>query len=188
MLVAMQKLSGAQESEIKRIIQSGNLADAIECHRQMYPPAGDGHLHETDTRDLRECLSTPLPLFSFCSDAELLELRLRMATALVVGGRLELIPDATFPWEHRMTPKAAAHNFFASITNHRNVSQWRRSNVVLTARIQNSLDGPCSSCKEAAREYALAGLPSVPIHTCENINTVGCRCVAVAMKIRGINL
>jgi hypothetical protein len=187
MLVAMQKLSEAQASEIKRIIQAGNLAGAIEFHRQMYPPAGNGYIHETDTRDLRECLATPLPLFSFCSDAELLELRLRMATALVEGRRFELIPDATFPWKHRMTPKAAVHNFFASIANHRNVSEWRRGNVVLAVKIKNSMDGPCSSCREAAREYALADLPSVPIHTCENINTVGCRCIAVASKIRGIN-
>jgi hypothetical protein len=85
MLGAMQKLSEAQASEIKRILQAGNLAGAIELHRQISPPAGNGLFHETDTSDLREYLSTPLPLFSSCSDAELIELRLRMATALVVG-------------------------------------------------------------------------------------------------------
>jgi hypothetical protein len=63
MLFAMQKLSEAQASEVRRIIQAGNLAGAIEIHRQLYPPMGKGHLHETDTSDLRECLTTPLPIF-----------------------------------------------------------------------------------------------------------------------------
>jgi hypothetical protein len=186
MLFAMQKLSEAQASEVRRIIQAGNLAGAIEIHRQLYPPMGKGHLHETDTSDLRECLTAPLPIFSFCSDGELLELRLRMATELI-GGRFTLTPDVNFPWRHPMTPKATVHNFFASIASFRNVSAWRRNKNVLMARIQNSSCGPCSSCVEAAREYELADLPSIPIHSCENINTVGCRCVAIASKIHGVH-
>jgi hypothetical protein len=186
-LGAMEILAKAQASEIKRIIQAGNLPGAIELHRQMYCLASNEYFHETDTSDLRACLTTPLPLFSFCSAAELLELRLRMATALVFGGRVSLVPDESFPWKHKMTTKAAIHNFFASIANYRTIADWRRSNVVLRAKIRNCMDGPCSSCREAAKEYELADLPSIPIHTCENINTIGCRCVAVASQMRGID-
>jgi hypothetical protein len=111
-----------------------------------------------------------------------------MATDFVTGGRFELVPDDSLPWIHAMTAKAASQNFFASIAYHRNVSAWRFSKVVLRARIQNSMDAPCSACRESARDYELADLPSVPIHACRNINTVGCRCVAIASRIKGINL
>jgi hypothetical protein len=172
---------------VRELIESGRLDDAIHIYRCIHLPTGNRFIHETSAEDLRECLATPLPVFSFCSADELRELRVRMAMALIEGRRLVLEPDARLPWQHRMTPKAAVHNFFASLSAQRNVSSWRNSGVVLRVRIINSGDGGCSVCQKAVGDYALADLPSIPIHNCENLNVFGCRCIAVGSKFKGID-
>jgi hypothetical protein len=148
-----------------------------------------GMMHETDEGDLREYFETPLPIFYFCTKEELRELRLRMATAVLVRIRIDyaLSPDPSFPWPYAMSPKAAAQNFFKSTAIHRNISAWLRSGLVKTVKILNSNDGPCSVCKAAAHEYAVGQLPQLPLHNCENINTVGCRCSVVATNIAGLS-
>jgi hypothetical protein len=172
---------------IRRAIQSGDLHHAIRLHRAIFPPFQMAYMHDTDESDLQEYLQTPLPVFSFCADEELRELRLRMAIAICLRTRPEsaLAPDAAFPWPYPMSLKAAAQNFFQSIAIHRNASAWLKNGHVVTARILNSADGPCSVCSAAAKEYTLRELPQLPLHNCENINTVGCRCSVVATKITG---
>lgn len=96
-------------------------------------------------------------------------------------------PDAAFPWSYPMSPRAVAQNFFKATANYRNVSGWIKSGFVGGAKILNSTDGPCQACSDAAREYALNELPSLPLHNCENINTVGCRCSVVATRIGGLS-
>lgn len=183
----MARLTPERADEIRSIVKAGDLFRAIRIHRSMFPTSNSPIMHETDVGDLTECLYTPLPIFSFCSDAELRELRLRMAVALVSGG-FELVPDDILPWHHPMAPKATVHNFFASLASHRNVSDWRRGGVVLRARIVGSCDGPCSACAAAAQgDYALSDLPSIPIRECKNLNTIGCRCIAVGTKFKGID-
>jgi hypothetical protein len=172
---------------VRELIESGRLDEAINVHRRIHPSTGNKFIHETSADDLRECLVTPLPVFSFCSVYELHEMRIRMAMALVEGRSFVLEPDFQFPWRHPMTPEAAVHNFFATLAADRNVSGWRESGVVLRARVINSMDGACSVCRKVVAEYALSDLPSIPVHDCENLNTLGCRCIAVASKFRGID-
>lgn len=186
--VTMNRFDPALLRRVRNLIESGDLAGAIRVHRFFYPPAGDSYIHETDEGDLLECLTTPLPVFSFCSEEELNELRIRMALALVEGRNFKLAPDASLPWRHRMRPEAAVHNFFASVACYRNVVQWKRSGVVLRAKILNSGDGGCPACQAIAeQDYELSDLPSIPFHGCENLEAVGCRCIVVASQIRGIN-
>jgi hypothetical protein len=155
----------------------------------LFPLDTKPFIHETDERDLREYLETPLPVFSFCTSAELREVRIRMALAVSLGIYVDhaLHPDPSFPWPYPMSPKATEQNFFQSTAIHRNVSQWLKSGQVQAAKILNSADGPCAPCKEAAREYDIHDLPQRPIHNCENLNLVGCRCGAVATKINGLS-
>lgn len=185
----MYKYTPEDVLAIRRAIQSGDLRRAIQLHRAIFPPSQMAYMHNTDEGDLQECLQTPLPIFSFCADRDLHELRLRMATAICLCIRSEhaLAPDAAFPWTYPMSPKAAAQNFFQSIAIHRNVSQWLKGGNVETARISNSADGPCSVCRAVAQEYTVRELPQLPLHNCENINTVGCRCVVIAKKIKGLS-
>ncbi|MGA3262441.1 MAG: hypothetical protein ABSC47_00165 [Terracidiphilus sp.] len=182
----MYKYTTEDAQAIRRAIQAGDLHRAIQLHRAIFPPADSKVIHETDEGDLQDFLYTPLPVFSFCSDEELRELRLRMATAICLCIRADraIIPDAVLPWPHRMSPKAAAQNFFNAIATHRNVSYWLRKGLVQTAKILNSIDGPCSACLEAAQEYDILQLPSLPLHNCKNLNTIGCRCVASIGKLR----
>jgi hypothetical protein len=182
----MYKYTEEDAQAIRLAIQSGDLSRAIQLHRAIFPPAGSRVIHDTDESDLRDCLLTPLPVFDFCSEEELRELRLRMATAICLCVRADraLIPDVGLPWPHRMSPKAAAQNFFKAVATHRNVSDWLRKGLVQTAKILNSNDGPCSECLEAAHEYEILKLPSLPLHNCKNLNTIGCRCCASIGKLR----
>jgi hypothetical protein len=182
----MYKYTAEDPQAIRRAIQANDLKGAIRLHSAIFPPTGSRVIHETDEGDLRDCLYTPLPVFSFCSDEELRELRLRMATAICLCIRVDraIIPDAALPWPHRMSPKAAAQNFFKAVATHRNVSDWLRKGIVQTAKILNSNDGPCSVCLEAAHEYEILELPSLPLHNCKNLNTIGCRCCASIGKLR----
>ena len=174
---------------IRRALESSDLHLAIQLHRELFPSQPAGMMHETDEGDLREYLEAPLPIFYFCTTEELRELRLRMATAVLVRMRIDyaLSPDPSFPWPYAMSPKAAAQNFFMSTAIHRNISAWLKSGLVLTAKILNSSDDPCAVCKAAAREYAVRQLPQLPLHNCENINSVGCRCSIVAANIAGLS-
>jgi hypothetical protein len=180
---------------IRSAIESGDLPRAIQLRHAIWPPRAQGQhqrfvfIRDCDESDLYVCLHAPMPLFTFCSDEELRELRLRMATAACVSTRPEraLIPDSSFPWPHPMSPKAAAQNFYKSTSIHRNVEAWLKSGIVPTVKIANSSDGPCPVCNAAAREYAIRELPQIPLHNCENINTVGCRCSLVATKIIGLS-
>jgi hypothetical protein len=146
-------------------------------------------MHETDEGDLRECLETPLSIFSFCSDEELRELRLCMATAICLRIRPghALLTDPVLKWSYPMSHKATAQNFFKAIAIHRNVSAWLKHGLVPKAKILNSADGPCRECASAAREYAIQDLPQLPLHSCENLNTVGCRCSVVASEVKGLS-
>jgi hypothetical protein len=175
---------------VRRAIEDCDLSRAIEIHRQIFPPLKMAFMHDTDEGDLRECLETPLPLFSFCSEAELRELRIRIAWALCLCmNPLEkaLTSGMGFEWPHSMSLKATAQNFFKAIATYRNISQWKRSGKVEAVKIISSADGPCQSCKAAAREYTLDELPELPLHACENLHTVGCRCGVVATKIMGLS-
>ena len=165
---------------IRSAIEGGDLRRAIQLHRAIFPSAELKMIRDTDEGDLQECLQTPLPVFSFCSDEELREVRLRMATAIClrISAERAFIPDSSLAWPHEMSPEAVAQNFFKAIATFRNVSSWCRSGVVKTVKIINSSDGPCDACLEAAHEYELAQLPGLPLHNCENLNTFGCRCVA----------
>lgn len=187
-LLCMHKFTTEAAQSIRRAIETGELHRAIELHCRIFPPARVTHIHDTDENDLREFLHTPLPIFSFCTDEELRELRLRLATAICLGARPEsaLMPDAGFSWDHPMSLKAAAQNFFNAIGAHRNISGWLKSGLVETARILNSSDGPCSACLQAAHEYELHQLPNLPLHNCENLNTIGCRCVICPSRIKGL--
>jgi hypothetical protein len=174
---------------IRLALESSDLSLAIQLHRELFPPRPAAMMHETDESDLRAYLETPLPIFSFCAGQQLHELRMRMAMAVLLRIRSDcaLNPDPSFPWPYAMSPKAAAQNFFNATAVHRNVSTWLKSGFVLTAKILNSNDGPCAVCKAAAREYAVRQLPQLPLHDCENINTVGCRCSIAAMNIAGLS-
>lgn len=176
-------------SPIRRALESGDLRLAIRMHRELFPPRPAAFMHDTDEGDLREYLETPLPVFSFLSAAELRELRLRMALAVLTQTKIDyaLDPGPGFPWPYAMSPKAAAQNFFKSTAIYRNVSGWLKSGLVQTVKILNSADGPCSECKAAAIEYAIRELPRLPLHNCQNLNTVGCRCSVVASKITGLS-
>jgi hypothetical protein len=185
-LQPMYKYTEEDAKAIRQAIQTGDLSRAIQLHRAVFPPAGSRVIHDTDESDLRDCLLTPLLVFSFCSDEELRELRLRMAVAICLCIRADraLIPDASFPWPYPMSPIAAAQNFFKAVATHRNVSYWLEKGLVQTAKILNSNDGPCSICVEAAREYEILKLPSIPVHNCRNLNTIGCRCSASIGELR----
>lgn len=174
---------------LRRALEDGDLALAIRITRSIFPRGHLAYMHETDEGDLRDYLETPLPVFSFCSEAELRELRLRMAIAICLCIRIEraLEPDDAFPWLYPMSPKAAAQNFVKAIAIHRNVRVWLKNGLVHAAKILNSADGPCTACKAAAREYAIHELPQLPLHNCENLNTVGCRCSLAATKIVGLS-
>jgi hypothetical protein len=172
---------------IRRTLESGDLHRAIQVHRMLFPPHPMPYMHELDESDLRDYLETPLPIFSFCSNEELRELRLRMAMAVCLGIEKAIVPDAQFPWSHPMSAKAVAQNFFKATAIHRNVSTWMKSGLVERVKILNSFDGPCQACLEAAHEYTLSDLPQIPLHNCENINTIGCRCGVVATKITGLS-
>jgi len=174
---------------IRHAIQTGDLALAIQLHRVISPTVQMAHMHETDERDLREFLETPLPIFSFCSDEELRELRLCMATSICLHIRPEnaLLTETSLTWRHPMSHKAAAQNFFKTVAIHRTVSAWLKHGLVRTAKILNSADSPYRECEAAAREYAIQELPQLPLHGCENLNTVGCRCSVVASKINGLS-
>jgi hypothetical protein len=179
----------AHALDIRHAIESGDLTRAIQIQRLLFPPDPRPLMHETDEGDLREYLETPLPVFCFCSDSDLRELRVRMAVAICLRTRVEraLEPDPSFPWPYRMSPKAAAQNFAKTVAIHRNVSGWLKSGLVQAAKILSSADGPCSACETAAREYAIHDLPQLPLHNCGNLNTVGCRCSVVATKILGLS-
>jgi hypothetical protein len=185
--VAVKTFDLKRLPDARRMLESGDFSAAIRLHRRSFPPENISLMHETDEGDLAECFSTPLPVFSFCSPDELWELRIRMAVELVEGRRFKFIPDDQFPWPHEMTPKAVVHNFFASVAYHRNLQSWRRIGVVETARLLNSNDGPCPTCGSMAIEYSIENVPSIPILTCHNLNTVGCRCVLTPRKIKGID-
>ena len=174
---------------IRSALESGDLPLAIRLHRELFPLERLGMIHETDEGDLHDYLETPLPIFYFCTKEELRELRLRMATAVLLGMRIEdaLDPDPGFPWPYAMSPRAAGQNFIKSTAIYRNVSGWLKSGLVQTVKIMNSGDGPCAACKAAAHEYAIHDLPQLPIHNCENINSVGCRCSVGAVKILGLS-
>ena len=170
---------------IRDAIESGDLSEAIRLHRVLFPPDPVPLIHETDESDLRECLETPLPIFFFCSADELRELRIRMASAVCLRTPLDkaLSPDAAFPWSYSMSPKAVAQNFFNATATYRNVSAWLKSRIVQAVKIANSNDGPCSICEAAAKEYVIGNVPSLPLHDCENLNSVGCRCGLVTTKL-----
>lgn len=183
-----KKFTEEQIAEARRLIEAGKYSEAILLHRSVYPLENTPYMHETNEADLRECLLTPMPVFSFCRPGELREIRMRMAIALVEGRNFDFEPDQCFPWGHLMLPKAVSQNFWASIANYRNVAEWRQSGAVLRARIQNSCDGACDACQRAAQgDYPLAKLPSLPIHNCKNLLDIGCRCIATATKIKGID-
>ncbi|MGD0158495.1 MAG: hypothetical protein ABSB50_20585 [Terracidiphilus sp.] len=171
---------------IRDAIEAGDLSKAIRLHRVLFPPHPVPLIRETDESDLRECLETPLPIFSFLSEKELHELRVRMAIAICLRTRPEraLSPDAAFPWPYPMSPEAATQNFFNATGTYRNVSVWLKMGFVQTVKISNSNDGPCPVCEAAAdREYEIRDLPQLPLHNCVNLNDVGCRCVLVAAKL-----
>jgi len=183
------KYEPASATALRRAIEAGDLHGAIQIQRSLFPPSPRSYMHEIDEGDLRDYLETPLPVFSFCSDAELRELRVRMSVAICLRIRIEhaLEPDDSFHWQHPMSPRAAAQNFVKAAATHRNVAQWLKSGLVRRARILNSNDGPCLACRSAAREYAIHDLPQLPIHNCEHLNTVGCRCSVVAAEILGLS-
>ena len=182
----MCKYTAEDAQAIRHAIQTGDLYRAIQLHRAIFPLSGSKVIRETDESDLRDCLFTPLPVFGFCSEEELRELRLRMATAICLRVRPEraLIPDAAFPWHHPMSPLAATQNFFKAVATLKNVSYWLEKGLVQTVKILNSNDSPCPVCLEAAHEYEILELPRLPLHNCENLNTIGCRCSASIGKLR----
>lgn len=174
--------------EARRLIRAGELRQAIRLHRSAFRQFGDPLFPDLRESDLQECVSTPLPIFSFCAPDELAELRERMAAGLVMriglfGGKSD------FHWTHQMSAKAVEQNFWISIMGHRNWLQWMQSGAVLRAKILNSGDGGCAACRLAAcRDYAIAEAPLPPLAGCENLNTVGCRCILMASRIKGIDL
>lgn len=182
----MKTLDPDSLAKARALIRIGALREAIKLHRSVFPAYNDPLFPDLSEADLRECLTTPLPVFSFCTDDELRELRQSMALGLIAGNSgTELVGGAS--WQHRMSVKAVYQNFWMSVMNYRNISEWRRSGLVVTARIVNSGDGGCPACQELTRrDHLLAEFPGLPFHACENLNTVGCRCVAIAGRIKGI--
>ena len=172
--------------EIRRVLECGDLPRAVRLHRQLFSTFASAVIRGLDESDLEDCMFRPVPVLAFCSDAEFREIRIRMAAAMCLQVRAEraIIPDQTLVWPYPMSPRAVAQNFFNSIMTHRNVTEWKKKGIVLAARILNSSDGPCRTCREAAREYALNDLPGIPLHTCENLNTIGCRCSAVSSRLK----
>jgi hypothetical protein len=188
--VAPNRYSPAEALAIRHAVESGDLSSAIQLHRALFPPVNLPFMRNTDESDLRNYLEAPLPIFAFCSETELRELRLRMAVAVCLGNfpiEKAFVPDVSFPWPHLMSPGAVAQNFFKATTIHRSVTDWRNSGCVEAVKILNSSDDPCQSCIEAAVEYSLSDLPLLPLHTCENVDTIGCRCSIVATKITGLS-
>lgn len=179
------KYTDQDSAEIRRTIDYGDLPSAVRLHSQLFPTFKSAIIRDLDESDLEDCMFRPIPILSFCSDPELREVRIRMALAMCLQIRAEraIIPDETLRWPYAMSPCAVAQNFIKSIATHRNVSQWKKMGIVLTAKILNSNDGPCRTCREAAREYALNDLPGLPLHNCENLNTIGCRCSATTVRL-----
>jgi hypothetical protein len=173
--------------DARRMIESGDFSAAIRLHRRYFPLENRPMLHETDEGDLAKCFSTPLPVFTFCKPWELLELRIRMAVELVEGRRFKFVPDDQLPWHYEMSPKAVFQNFYMSVAHYRNMSTWKKTGCVKTVRLLNSNDGPCPECGSMAIEYALENAPAIPVLTCHNLNTVGCRCILTPAKIKGID-
>jgi hypothetical protein len=181
------EFSQEQRGWARKLIEAGKFAEAIQLYRQAFPLENRPYMHETDEGDLRECLETPLPVFSFLPEDVLREIRLRAATCYLTGSKFTLDCDPWFPWNYSMSAEATVQNWWASIANYRNLVSWIQGGVVLRARIKNSCDGGCSAClAAAAQDYSLAELPSLPNLTCENLNTIGCRCIAIASAIKGI--
>jgi hypothetical protein len=184
--VTPSKYTAQDAAEIRRVIECGDLPRAVRLYQQLFPTFTSAVIRDLDEGDLEDCMLRPIPILSFCSDAELREVRIRMALAMCLQIRAEraIIPDETLRWPYAMSPRAVAQNFFNSIATHRNVGQWKKSGFVRTVKISNSSDGPCQVCKAAAgQEYDIRDLPQLPLHNCENLNDVGCRCVLVAAKL-----
>jgi hypothetical protein len=183
----MKSFDPGRFNDAARLIRMGALREAVRLHYSIFPAHGNPLIHELDEEDLWECLSTPLPVFSFCSDDELRELRQRMALGLV-SGVWPFHPGNEIDWTHPMTPRAVEQNFWAAIAGYRNLMSWRKSGVVLRAKLVGSGDGPCEHCRMAAEhDYDIMDVPRIPLLSCRNLNSIGCRCALVASKIRGID-
>ena len=183
----MRTFNPEHVSEALKLVRVGALREAVRLHRSIYKQFNDSLFPDLSEADLRECLYTPLPVFSFCTSHELRELRERMAAGLVVRSPA-FDKNSGCTWGHPMSAKAVDQNFWMSVYFHRNYSDWKASGVVLRARIAGSCDGPCEVCKAAAvGDYPLNELPRLPHAGCLNLNTVGCRCCAIATKIKGID-
>jgi hypothetical protein len=102
----MPRFTAEDEVAVRRAIQAGALQKAIEIHRAIFPWGDSPLIRDIDERDLHECLYSPAPVFSFCLDKDLRELRLRMATAVCLEIRADrrLLQTIAFPGRIRWLP------------------------------------------------------------------------------------